>query len=44
MAFLIVRFRQKINVRVISGLVKSLGGLLWILGLYFGYLAIEILF
>jgi threonine/homoserine/homoserine lactone efflux protein len=37
--FLIVRFRQKINVTVISVFIKSLGAVLSLFGLYFGYLA-----
>lgn len=37
--FLIVRFRQKINITVISVFIKSLGAALGIIGLYFGYLA-----
>lgn len=41
LAFLIVRFRQRINIKIISALVKSLGVILCIIGLYFGYLAAE---
>jgi threonine/homoserine/homoserine lactone efflux protein len=41
MAFLLVRFRQKVNIKVISVFIKSLGILLGIFGLYFGYQAIR---
>jgi hypothetical protein len=43
LAFLIVRFRHRINTKVISAIIKSLGIVLCILGLYFGYLAVRIL-
>lgn len=39
LAFLLVRFRRRINIKVISGFIKSLGILLGIFGLYFGYQA-----
>jgi threonine/homoserine/homoserine lactone efflux protein len=39
MTFLIVRFRQKINIKVISVFIKSLGAVLGLFGVYFGYLA-----
>jgi len=39
MAFLIVRFRKRININVISVFIKSLGFVLCLFGLYFGYLA-----
>ena len=42
MTFLLVRFRQRINLKVITGFIKSLGIVLCIFGLYFGYLAIKI--
>ncbi|MGA2408047.1 MAG: LysE family transporter [Bacteroidales bacterium] len=41
MAFLIVRFRRHINVNVISAIIKGLGVVLCIIGLYFGYLGIR---
>jgi threonine/homoserine/homoserine lactone efflux protein len=41
MAFLLVRFRKRINLKVISVFIKSLGVLLGIFGLYFGYQAIR---
>jgi len=41
MAFLIVRFRQKMNIKVVSAVVSSLGFVLCLFGLYFGYLAVE---
>ncbi len=40
MAFLIVRFRQRINVKVISAIIKSLGVVLGMIGLYFAYMAV----
>ncbi|MCX6325094.1 MAG: LysE family transporter, partial [Bacteroidia bacterium] len=43
-AFLIVRFRQRINIKVISVFIKSLGIVLCLIGLYFGYLAIKMFF
>jgi threonine/homoserine/homoserine lactone efflux protein len=43
MAFLIVRFRQRINIKVISVFIKSLGILLCMIGLYFGFLAAKML-
>ncbi len=42
MAFLIVRFRRRINVKVISALIRGLGILLWLLGFYFGFLSVRI--
>lgn len=44
MTFLIVRFRKRINIKVISVFIKSLGVVLGIFGLYFGYLAAKMLF
>jgi threonine/homoserine/homoserine lactone efflux protein len=44
MAFLIVRFRKRINIKVISVFIKSLGLLLCLFGLYFGYLAAGMFF
>jgi len=41
MAFLIVRFRQRINIKVISVFIKSLGVVLGLFGLYFGYHAVR---
>jgi threonine/homoserine/homoserine lactone efflux protein len=41
MAFLVVRFRRKINIVVISVFVKSLGVVLGLFGLYFGYQAVR---
>lgn len=41
MAFLIVRFRQRINIMVISVFIKSLGMVLGLFGLYFGYQAVR---
>jgi threonine/homoserine/homoserine lactone efflux protein len=39
MAFLIVRFRKRINIKIISVFITSLGIVLCLFGLYFGYLA-----
>jgi threonine/homoserine/homoserine lactone efflux protein len=44
MAFLIVRFRQRINIKIISVFIKSLGGVLCMFGLFFGYQAVRMLF
>jgi len=44
MAFLIVRFRQRINIKVISAFIKSLGIVLCLFGLSFGYLAARMFF
>jgi threonine/homoserine/homoserine lactone efflux protein len=41
MAFLIVQFRQRINIKLISIVVNCLGGVLCLFGLYFGYLAVR---
>jgi threonine/homoserine/homoserine lactone efflux protein len=41
MAFLLVRYRKRININVISVFIKSLGVLLGIFGLYFGYQAVR---
>ena len=41
MSFLIVRFRQRINIKIISVFIKSLGAVLCLFGLYFGYLAVR---
>jgi len=43
MAFLLVRFRHHINVKLISLFIKSLGVVLGGFGLYFGYQAIRML-
>jgi threonine/homoserine/homoserine lactone efflux protein len=44
LAFLIVRYRHKINVKIISAIVRGLGVVLCFIGIYFGYLATEIFF
>ena len=41
MAFLVVKFRKRISIKVISVFIKSLGVLLGIFGLYFGYQAVR---
>lgn len=40
MAFLVVTFRRKINIVVIHVFIRSLGVILGIFGLYFGYQAV----
>jgi threonine/homoserine/homoserine lactone efflux protein len=44
LAFILVRFRQRINIKIISAVVRSLGVALCFIGLYFGYLAVKIFF
>lgn len=44
LALVIVRFRQRINIKLLSSIVQSLGFLLCLLGVYFGYLAGRIFF
>jgi len=44
LAFMIVRFRKRISIKVIAVIIKSLGVVLGLVGLYFGYRAIELLF
>jgi threonine/homoserine/homoserine lactone efflux protein len=41
LTYLIIRFRKYINVKIISVFIKSLGYVLYIFGLYFGYLAVK---
>jgi len=41
MAFLIVRFRHRMNIKVVSGFIKGLGVVLCFFGLYFGYQAVR---
>jgi threonine/homoserine/homoserine lactone efflux protein len=43
LTWLIVRFRQRMNVRLISLLINSLGVILCLLGAYFGYLALQLI-
>jgi arginine exporter protein ArgO len=44
MAFMIIRFRQRINIKVITAIINSLGVVLCFIGLYFGYLAARMFF
>jgi threonine/homoserine/homoserine lactone efflux protein len=44
LAFLIVRYRKRINIKIISLFIKSLGVTLGIFGAYFGYLAVRMIF
>ena len=39
MAFLIIRFRQRINIKIINAIVSSLGVILCLIGIYFGFAA-----
>ncbi len=41
LAILIVRYRTRINIKIISGFIKSLGVFLCFIGCYFGYQAIK---
>jgi threonine/homoserine/homoserine lactone efflux protein len=41
LAFLIVRYRTRINIKIISSFIKSLGVFLCFIGCYFGYQAIK---
>jgi threonine/homoserine/homoserine lactone efflux protein len=43
LAYLIVRFRRHINLKLISGIVSSLGIILCLLGVYFGFVAVRML-
>lgn len=44
LAYLIVKYREHINIKLLSGIIKGLGVILCVLGVYFGYLSIGILF
>jgi threonine/homoserine/homoserine lactone efflux protein len=44
LAFMLVRFRQRINIKIISAIVRSLGVVLCLIGIYFGYMASKIFF
>jgi threonine/homoserine/homoserine lactone efflux protein len=44
LAFMIVRFRQYINVKILSAIIRCLGIVLCLLGLYFGYIAFRMFF
>ena len=44
MAFLIVRYRLRINVRLISIIIKSLGVILGFIGLYFALEGVQMIF
>lgn len=41
MSYMVVRFRKKINLTVISVFIKSLGAILGLFGVYFGYQAVK---
>jgi threonine/homoserine/homoserine lactone efflux protein len=40
LSFLIVRFRQLINIKVLSAVIKILGVVLCLIGIYFGYMTV----
>ena len=42
LSFIIVRFRQRINIKIISIFIKSLGVVLCLFGLFFGYLSARV--
>ncbi len=44
LSFMIVRYRKRINIKIISAFIKSLGVLLCAFGLYFGYVAAKMFF
>jgi hypothetical protein len=44
LAFMLVRFRQRINIKIISTIVRGLGVVLCLIGIYFGYMASKIFF
>lgn len=44
LAFLIARFRQRINIKILNGIVFSLGIILGLIGLFFGFVATRMLF
>jgi len=44
LAYLITKFRLRINIKVISGIIQSLGIVLILIGLYFGYKAVTLFF
>jgi hypothetical protein len=41
LTFMIIRFRKRINIKIISVFIKGLAALLCIIGLYFGYQAVR---
>ena len=41
LTFLIVRFRQRINIKIISAIIKGLGVVLILIGCYFAYVSIH---
>lgn len=41
LTYLIVRYRKRINIKIISGFIKSLGIFLCFIGCYFGYQAVR---
>jgi len=44
LAFLIAKFRFRINIKIISGIIKGLGIILVLIGFYFGYKAATLIF
>jgi hypothetical protein len=41
LALLIVRYRSRINIKIISGIIKSLGAVLCLFGLFYCYLSVK---
>jgi threonine/homoserine/homoserine lactone efflux protein len=44
LTFLITKFRKYINLRIINGIILSLGIILCLFGVYFGYVAVKMIF
>lgn len=44
LSYMIAKFRLRINIKVISGIIKGLGIVLAVIGFYFGYRAITLIF
>lgn len=44
LTYMITRFRRYINLKIINGLIYSLGIALCLFGIYFGYIAVKIIF
>jgi threonine/homoserine/homoserine lactone efflux protein len=44
LAYLIAKFRFRMNIKIISGIIKGLGIILILIGFYFGYKAVMIIF
>jgi hypothetical protein len=44
LAMLLVRFRRKININILNWFIRSLGIILCLFAIYFGYTAVKMLF